>query len=148
MHADMVICCVGKHPVGELVCDLGCTACCLACTECASRHVQERLRPDHIPDPLVDPAATFKAGQAVLYKAREGTYQPAVVALVDASVQPASYAVRLEGAAADALRFTEAERLMPAEQGLQHLHQGEGLVAAAALLLLLYLQNMLPKRGS
>lgn len=126
MEVDTFSCivCSAQHSLGELCTALPCS--CLACVPCMVAHAAAQL------DRACKGAAAaqeqggsmreYAKGQAVLYLARDGSRQRALVAMVDQSMLPPSYGIQLPGA--PELRFTEGTRLVPADVDPQHLSAG------------------------
>ncbi|GLC37550.1 hypothetical protein PLESTB_001759700 [Pleodorina starrii] len=104
---------VGLGCLAELPCS------CLVCSECSRAELESQVRRQHrihgaspgSPAPQRSRAAPaqFELGENLLYLNSMGVYVEAVVGVVDISVQPPQYGIRLPGS--DNLRFTEEHRL-------------------------------------
>jgi hypothetical protein len=116
--AWMCVLCERHIPLSTPIADLECA--CAICPACVTEHLLPLLKP--VPHQQTQSAASapvYRKGQRVLYSHNTRGRVPALIAEVDASIQPPQYGVRLEGAAADELRYTEQARLLPSLEALQ-----------------------------
>lgn len=110
---------LSTQPMASLECD------CCVCPTCATEHIKALMRPRSVQ--LAAPS--LGVGEHALYRDRHGNLVQAVVVQVDRSIQPPQYGIRLAGAAADEIRFTEQSRLLPGTASIQPGVCGDQLAA-------------------